>query len=380
MPRLSRKTVVARIAEGIQPTVDVLDRLNISEDEMNDIRQAAGLSPLIRPGGHLTADKLLKMIEQLAGKPQLQKDGKTPKTTLNGELRILSTQTVRNYAAHIRRIIREIGCENDLTCFKDAERVIESVGMRGDSAPTSYNTQAAVMCAIKSITKYIPDFKAIVGDDALRIYTEELERLNRILVADRIERTERESESVPDISDLRDAVKSIEKKFGSASREYLAAYLHTQLPGLRDDLIGIRIHPDRESARSAPPEENLYIRGNGEIHIRSFKTRYLYPPYLFRLTKAQKDVVERSIQDNPRDTLLGNTTNSRVIRKAFRAVGFIDKVTPMVIRHSMETDMLGDNPSAKNINRVAKLFRHSPEEATMYIRPVHTQENNPRRF
>jgi site-specific recombinase XerD len=106
----------------------------------------------------------------------------------------------------------------------------------------------------------------------------------------------------------------------------------------------------------------------GRLVINKFKTSYMFPPYDVKLKPGTATLVREFIAKQPRKYLVGKVSLSKILKRAFNAVGLDDVDSVMDIRHSMLTHMLNGNASLAHVTRVAKKFKHDVKTALAYVR------------
>lgn len=231
-------------------------------------------------------------------------------------------------------------------------------------AGNKMNIVAQRVSAYRSFGKYSPDFKRYVGENALNKAGEFLSSISESIEEDAVDRTEDKGFTEPSAEELRRGADLIERFYGRGSRSHLAAVLHLECIGVRDDLQSVIIVNQDEGQ-----EGNYYAIATGDLWIQEHKTAAQHGPYHFRLSKAIREMIEASLDDQPRAHLLWGSPLSPVLKKAYAQVGI--KITGTnSFRHAFITEMIKNNPSAKNVARVAKIFKHSPDMTMKYFRNI----------
>eukprot|EP00873_Tetraselmis_striata_P003975 jgi/Tetstr1/424239/TSEL_001432.t1 len=107
------------------------------------------------------------------------------------------------------------------------------------AVPRISSTKRDYYTRIFSPSKYIPEYKAAIGDEALAKYHARMLVHAEATGGQTAERTV--SETVLDISVIKSRLPAVKEKFGTASAEYIAALLQTNLWGLRAELGTVKV-------------------------------------------------------------------------------------------------------------------------------------------
>eukprot|EP00873_Tetraselmis_striata_P018093 jgi/Tetstr1/438357/TSEL_026924.t1 len=398
--RHNKKRYCKRIATGAVSRMQLytLEKYNMTPDDFNRIRTENGLAPVPSPhdaappctrdradraspsppaeepedraepsppaaeaepncGRDMTLEEIIAKIEALTGRRQVNAHGVTTAKTL-------SQTTINNYITTMRCVVKVVmKCSpNDLVkCLREGDKVVRAI----ESRYTNSSTKRDYFNRIYSPNKYIPEYKAAIGEDALAKYHA------RMLVHARKvgeETTQRAvTGTVLDISVIKLRVPAVKEKFGAASAEYIAALLQTNLWGLRAELGTVKVINRESQSRTYP---NYYLSPEGKLVVRKFKTMQQFPdkPYTFPLNESVKRQVEASLAARPRGYLLKQTSvdNTGAILKKGLGVAVND------IRHSRISDMLKtedpNNYSLAKVQRVADCHRHSLATTLSYWR------------
>eukprot|EP00873_Tetraselmis_striata_P006189 jgi/Tetstr1/426453/TSEL_016754.t1 len=178
-------------------------------------------APAAPGGGGLTLSRLLELIADLEGKPQLTAAGRPVLGGPQRQPRLLRETTVKQYKDGMRLLGGTTGCADApdfVACLRDTAMV------------------------------YIPAFEAALGAEALEVYRTGMIEAIRAAEAEAIAATE--TASVVPITGIKRKLKDIAERFGSTSQDALAARLQVELVGIRDDLGGVRVvKSEREAKR-----------------------------------------------------------------------------------------------------------------------------------
>ena len=175
-----------------------------------------------------------------------------------------------------------------------------------------------------------------------------------------------ETKTVTPLKKIHKAVKDVAKKFGETSKEAIATALQAKLDGLRDNISGVAIV---KSPRDAEFQgiRNFYVPRTKRLYISKFKTSQDYPPYDFTLNGPIASAIAKSLKENPREYLVAQKDVGRFVKTVFEKVG-LPGVGVNEIRHSQITDLLKNKQGEAHVNRVARMFKHSPTMTLRYVR------------
>eukprot|EP00873_Tetraselmis_striata_P013929 jgi/Tetstr1/434193/TSEL_023304.t1 len=406
--RHNKKRYCKRIATGAVSRMQLytLEKYNMTPDDFNRIRTDNGLAPVPSPhdaappctrdradpsppaeepeppaeepeppaeepdraqpsppagepnrGRDMTLEEIIAKIEALTGRRQINAHGVTTAKTL-------SQTTINNYITTMRRVVKVVmKCSpNDLVkCLREGDKVVRAI----ESRYTNSSTKRDYFNRIYSPSKYIPEYKAAIGEEALAKYHARMLVHAKKVGEETTQRTV--TGTVLDISVIKSRVPAVKEKFGAASAEYIAALLQTNLWGLRAELGTVKVINRESQARTYP---NYYLRPEGKLVVRKFKTMQQFPdkPYTFPLNESLKRQVEASLVARPRAYLLmgKSVDNTGAILKKGLGVAVND------IRHSRISDMLKtedpNNYSLAKVQRVADCHRHSLATTLSYWR------------
>eukprot|EP00873_Tetraselmis_striata_P003438 jgi/Tetstr1/423702/TSEL_014336.t1 len=276
--RHDKKRYCKRIVTGAVSRMQLytLEKYDMTPDDLNNIREANGLPPLPKPHD-IGPPCLLPKIEVLFGRRHIDARGVTTEKTL-------SQKTINNYAGTMKRLVKVIlKCSSSefVKCLKEADRVIRGI----ESRYTSSSTKRDYFARIFSPSKHIPECKAAIGDEALAKYHARMPMHAKATGEQTAEPTG--NETVLEISVIKSRLPAVKEKFGAASAEYIAAFLQTNLWGLRAEPGNVKVINRESQARTYP---NYYLRLEGKLVVRKFKTMQQFSdkPYVFDLNESLK--------------------------------------------------------------------------------------------
>eukprot|EP00873_Tetraselmis_striata_P022521 jgi/Tetstr1/442785/TSEL_030869.t1 len=340
----SRRRALDRIAADHVPRAATLAKWGISAEDVNRIRAQKDLPPLdfgneppeaqVHPksSGSQTVQDILAKVDAIRGKQMIGRNGKPAKKP-DGSPKIISDSSVDQYKRGVRAIAEIAACgagEDFGKCLRDHEAVIAKVR---DRYPKE-NSFKTIIGSIVSTAKYIKPFRDTLGQEAHDAYHEAM------------------------------GLDEIGNKFGKQSDRYLEANLQVDLAGIRDDLSSVAIVQSERTAQQKGIK-NFYVPQTRKLVIAEFKTAKSYPPYEFKLSAQNADLVADSLKRKPRKKLFPARVGRRVAA-AFEDVGL--DVGVNTIRHSWITTLIGSNPSEANVRRVAAKFKHKPVMSLRYFR------------
>jgi hypothetical protein len=352
----------------------VLEKYGVTQEEVNAIREDNGLPPLpvavtytpnpnpkpkprpVEVEKPLPADVEKTVVEKilaLEGTPQLDTDRKAKRNK-----KLLTKGTVKNYATAFSSFVAPLLSESLNGNPMKAGDIIKHI----EDEYSNVNTRKNKLNAIVALAKYIPEIRGAMGPvlDELR------DRMGDYIEQAKKEAVEKSgNETVEDMQSIRKRVEDeVKKNFGELSREYIAARLQTRLVGLRGELGTVQVFKNKRGGRF-DKAKNAYNRATGKLKIENFKTKQDFDPYLFTLSNAQRELLERWFDKHPEYTHLFGTDPTPIGPILKRALN----LSVMPIRHSMVSHELNKgDPSREHIEKVAKMFRHSPEMTTTYFR------------
>lgn len=361
-----------KVFNGTLPKPDALAALGLSWDDVNQMRHLAGLPPAfdpskinaerIMPNTPFTVDQLANSVLDAIGQPLVTVSGEV-KRTPTGQPRQLSASTVSAWMASVRHLMRELdGALDVVRALNDHERVIRHL-------ESSSNTAASLSTRLHYITalaKYVPELGRQLDAAALKAYRTHAAQARKAERERDVDRTDDPDHAVRAFPDVVAAVPRIADKFGRHSLEHLAALLHTEIVGLRDDLKAIRWFHNQDDVPDGL--DNYYVVSSGRVRIAKFKTSDFFPPYDVILRPATRQTVKESLVVKPRRYLLGKATVSRLIKRAFEAVDMPTVSGVTAIRHSRITHEIKKNPSPANMRKVAEKFKHDHTTSMNYFR------------
>eukprot|EP00873_Tetraselmis_striata_P006677 jgi/Tetstr1/426941/TSEL_017154.t1 len=283
--RHNKKRYCKRIATGAVSRMQLytLEKYNMTPDDFNRIRTDNGLAPV--PSPH---DAAPPCTRDRADPPPPAEEPEPPAE--EPEPPAEEPEPNRGRDMTLEEIIAKIEA---LT----GRRQINAHGSRY----TNSSTKRDYFNRIYSPSKYIPEYKAAIGEEALAKYHARMLVHAKKVGEETTQRTV--TGTVLDISVIKSRVPAVKEKFGAASAECIAALLQTNLWGLRAELGTVKVINRESQARTYP---NYYLRPEGKLVVRKFKTMQQFPdkPYTFPLNESLKRQVEASLVARPRAYLL----------------------------------------------------------------------------
>eukprot|EP00873_Tetraselmis_striata_P034702 jgi/Tetstr1/454966/TSEL_041827.t1 len=361
-----------KVFNGAVPKLEAVSGLGLTWDDVNVMRKLSGQPPLpdpaksksqrIKSGKPITVEALANSALDAIGKPLLTVSGE-PKRTPSGEVRTLSASTVSAWMAVLRLLVRQLDGQDDvMKVFNDHERVIKHLEASSNTA-SSLSTR---LHYITAISRYVPEFGRQLRAAALAAYRNRAAKARSTERDQEVDRTDDPDHAVRAFPEIAAAVPRIADKLGKHSLEHLAALLHTEITGLRDDLKGLPWYHKQEDVPDGA--KNYYVADTGRVYISKFKTSQFFPPYDVRVRPAVRQTIRESLAMKLRRYLLGKATVSRLIKRAFEAVDMPTVSGVTAIRHSRISHEMRKNPAPANMKKVAEKHKHDPRTSSNYYR------------
>eukprot|EP00873_Tetraselmis_striata_P027981 jgi/Tetstr1/448245/TSEL_035533.t1 len=299
----SRRRALDRIAADHVPRAATLAKWGISAEDVNRIRAQKDLPPL--DFGNEPPEAQVHLPEPRSGS---------------------GSQTVQDILAKVDAIRGKqmIGRNG-----KPAKKPDGSPKIISDSSVDQYKRGVRAIAEIAAET---------LGQEAHDAYHEAM--VGSIVKAETQAIIDTETQTVEPLDEIKKGLDEIGNKFGKQSDRYLEAKLQK----------GIK---------------NFYVPQTRKLVIAEFKTAKSYPPYEFKLSAENADLVADSLKRKPRKKLFPARVGRRVAA-AFEDVGL--DVGVNTIRHSWITTLIGSNPSEANVRRVAAKFKHKAVMSLRYFR------------
>ena len=362
-----------KVFSGGVPKPETVSGLGLTWDDVNTMRKLSGQPPLpdpsktkgprIKKDKPITVDQLANSLLDAIGEPLRTVNGEV-KRTPSGDVRTLAASTVSAWMSSLRLILRELdGLDDAVSVLKDSDRVIDFLE-RTSHTPSSLSTR---LHYITSVARYAPELGRKLGEPALQAYRDHAAKARAAEKERDVDRTDDPDHAVRSFPEIVAAVPRIADKFGKHSLEHLAAALHTEIPGLRDDLKGLRWVSGQDEA-DASGQPNYYVVESGRVFISKFKTSQSFAPYDIKLRPSTRQTIRESLAMKPRRYLLGKATVSKLIKRAFEAVGMPTVSGVTAIRHSRISHEMRKNPSPANMKKVALKHKHDPRTSHQYFR------------
>lgn len=340
--------LVKRIAAGTRPTKAMLDRFNLTQDDVSRIRGERGSAPerseapLPRPLDRCLQDAV--------------------------ESGTITSRTKINYLNKLDTLAKWLGTPLGVEGAEPliAEPLIAVIDEKTDSP----NSRKDYLGAILGVAKHCPEFKQRLekGTEGLRPFADAMKRK---IVAAGEHNKDKTSEDVADWeTNILPRVEEVKKEHGADSQQHLIAQLYTSFPPLRDDYGNILI------SDGEPPSDAQRRLANGWLNLKK-KTIHVYRHKTKRTSETLGGPVpaqlmasiKRSLKKEPREWLITNKFGApagQLSTKIKRLLG----VSINELRHSYITNFFAHraNLSARKREELARRMGHSPAMQAMYIR------------
>jgi len=340
-----KKRIISRILDGKVPQMASLEKFEITEEMVNEMRAEVGLDPItIKP----TRKKRPKK-EKVPVKITLQfihdnynilaEDGK------------VAPRTAENHYTNFKRIIKGLECDDDdiIECLKNAEKVIKYISDLKTQKKTdaTINTKHTYMTAVLNVIDTIPEIKDNVDRE---MYKTEWETLKEQKDSSNIQK--QVTEIVKPFSEIK---KRIEKDNPDWSEEVVMINLYSEIT-VRNDFDNLTFDLD---------DPNHIDMEEGTITLKDFgKTNNKYKPIInYKLSDKFMELLKNSLEKSPRD---------KVFSKKMRSIFKKAKTGVNEIRHSkISEELSGEN--IKDLDKrenLRKTMMHSSATQLNYIRAL----------
>jgi hypothetical protein len=221
---------------------------------------------------------------------------------------------------------------------------------------------------IKSLAKFSDEFRFYIGE-SIDKYKDAFEE-GRVLTGKNM-LSKADTNEVICWESIVEKRKQIEKEHPYTS-EHLLISLMTMMPTLRDDFGKMRLLK-KNQFRLKNSEYNYYHIPTGKIHLYNYKNSRLKKKTEIDVPAPLRDIIERSLEQNPRDWLITqnkNTTNE--IYAGGNLSGLVKKLFGFSIndiRHSLDT-YIHYNPkiSPSQALEIDAGMLHSSRMGWLYVR------------
>lgn len=314
----------------------------------------------------ITLAGLLEKISLLEGKALKNKEGASVRSRTGGRPRKIKANTVTGTKSQLKGLVRDAKIDTGrgfMAGMRDWRRVIQEVrAMRW-----KIHTLKSRFSAVISAAKYVPEFKGALGEEAYEQYHRAMMDAIKEGEDDSRTRTESAAHAIMPLSRMRELVASMKGRV--TPLEYISAFLQVHVYGFRDNLGSVELVKTKAEGMRRKLDK-FYGTEDGALHVAVFKTDDQFPPYDFKVSDAVKRAVDDYLKTKAGiEYLAGKGPRGPTVKRAFFKVGA--EVNILKIRHAQVVEMVGAGPTAAseaNINRVAAVFKHSPEMTSRYIR------------
>eukprot|EP00873_Tetraselmis_striata_P028813 jgi/Tetstr1/449077/TSEL_036290.t1 len=162
-------------------------------------------------------------VDGIRGKQQILASGK-PAKNKDGSVKKISDSTVKQYVDGMRLIGETTGCADQpdfVACLRDTDMVIAKLRKRYPS-DVSLKKQLGI---IASASKYLPDFRRALGEEAHQVYRDGM--IASIKAAEERAISQTESKTAIPLNLIKEGLDDIAEKFGKDSDKFLEAKLQS---------------------------------------------------------------------------------------------------------------------------------------------------------
>ncbi len=358
--RVYRNRALDRIRAGMKVSVQTLDKFNISEDEYNKIRIAAGFKKikLYRPDVQSTKAILAKTNRDAYYKKAIEEERRlanevktserqlkdvhatlereqsnpssasiskstvpmrqvTGKLTLNAIRQYFETQIGKKgfgitsfqkifgrnpNTGTLNTVLRLMKCDPDdiIKCLKDTQRTIKAI----EDAKVSAGTKRGYLEGIYTVLQGFPDIQKEYGlTEQAEIYDKRWREYKGIAETETLDREN--TDTVDPFSVIKARVL---KKYGKDTQERLFIKIYSELP-LRDNLGDVIIVARKEDVVIDKADPMDYLLWNEKadgtcemtLYISSYKTFQLYGTIEHKISDSLCKELAEDILEHPRD-------------------------------------------------------------------------------
>jgi hypothetical protein len=371
----NRALAITNINKGINVIADTIKKYNIT---LNDVT----------PDHTIINPEVLRVLKPLPRITILKKptgkipirpkpfDIETANAVFNDPKHNLSAVSRNNYISRFKVVIEKVlkvKSEETIKYLRQPNFVYDMIkSYRNLGKPLSNPWQ--YISPIVSLAKYSPEFKALIGDDNLKLYSEMASQGSKLDVEAKLQ--EADTGSVVDWQDLLKIARNIATT-QPFSQAHLLSALYTQLPPLRDDYGKVKIY--MTPPHPIPKDQNMYISSTKTIIInrhKTYKSRGTITIYIPDWSQSLDSLIKESISKMPRDYLITTDDNhsndiyAREGKLEERIAKAFNGYTVNAIRHSGATYVYY-HPELYPPSRVidyARIMGHSLEMHIKYVR------------
>jgi len=336
-----KNKVIKRILSGKVPQKRSLDKFEITNDMVNEMRQEAGLEPI-----KIKDPRKRKPKVKAVPKVSLEHIKNTYDKLVDDEK--ISKITGHNHYSNFAQILKSIDCENtdDVSkCFLD-DKVYDYLNRDG----LNPNTSATYAMNVLNVIDTNEILKEQVGDEMYSKIKELFEKLKKAKDEYNIDKRLND-----DIVPFKELKKRIETENGMDSQESLMINLYDNITP-RNDFDTLTFDTN---------DPNHIDMEKGTITISDFgKTNKKYDPIKdYKLSKTFMTMLKKSVKADPRQ---------KVFTKKMRSIFKKAKTGVNEIRHSkISTELKGSKIKDKDKREElrTKMFHSSATQLT-YIRSL----------
>jgi len=336
--------VINRILQGKVPQARSLEKFDITEDMVNEMRAEVGLEPI--------KIKVYPKKEKKEMKSPDPSELPMPSSKILGKVTLRDVEETytkgqggnNQHLIVFKRLFKNAGCEDDediAGCLK-TNKLLDHLKEKDFNPNTTHTYLTAILNVIDTNEKLKKEFhekykKAF--DDA----AQEKETFNI---------QKQLTEKVPSFTSIK---KRIEKEFPAESDEYLMINLYNEITARND-------YDDLTFDTSDPNHIDLKA---GTITLKNFKkTNKKYKPIEnYKLSKKFMELIRKSVEDDPRD---------KVFRKTMKTIFKKTKTGVNEIRHSKISQELKGSKITDQEKReeLRQKMLHSSATQLSYIRKL----------
>jgi len=335
-----KKRIINRILEGKIPQMKSLEKFEITEEMINEMRAEVDLEPISIKAPRKKSPKKTK------AKSPKKIDFNYIHDTINSlvEKNKITESSGDGYYRNFKRLMSESGCDDDcnLVEYLESEKIIKFINDKYSDSPNTRHTYlTAILAVIDNVDElnkfHEPYYKA--WNDAKN----EKEQFN-------IQR--QLTEKVEKFSTIKDR---IEKDFSNTSDEVLMINLYDEIT-VRNDFCDLTFNTE---------DPNHIDLEEGTITLKNFKkTSKKYDPIInYKLSDKLINLLKKSLEKKQRDKVFIKTMQS-IFKKAKTGIN--------QIRHSKISEEL-DGEHIKDKDKREKLrekMMHSSATQIQYIRSL----------
>jgi hypothetical protein len=337
-----KKRIINRILDGKIPQMASLEKFEITEDMVNEMRESVDLEPITikqpRPKKEVSKVVTLQTIHDHYN--QLAKDDK------------IAPRTAEGHYLNFKRVMKGIGCEDGedlIECLKDPDTIIQYIRdlKNPKKEDATINTKHTYMTAVLNVIDTNPKLKNKVPRDA---YKKEWDSLKE---QKETSNTQKQlTEKVEKFSSIKERIENDNPDW---SEEVLMINLYDEITP-RNDFDTLTLDTS---------DPNHIDLDEGTITLRQFgKTNKTYAPIIdYNLSTKFMDLLKKSLAENPRDEVFSKKMRS-IFKKAHTGIN--------EIRHSkISEELSGENIKDQTKREALKeTMLHSSATQLSYIRTL----------